>query len=147
MATATDTITSYSKKDVQGRNGKFTMTMFQTQSGREYATSKGEIASQAVLLMNQPVEIEHEVVQKGDYTNYYLQGIKTANGAAPVPQADPGPIPANATFPQGDRDAAIAKAVALKAATETIKSLGEPVKDPAQVVALSEFYLTWLKGE
>ncbi len=152
MATAVDTITSYAKKDVQGRNGKFTMTMFQTQSGREYATSKGEIASQAVLLMNQPVEIEHEVVQKGDYTNYYLQGVKTVNGAAPVPQTDPGPSVA----PQSDREDAIARAVALKAAVDTLPSLADIIKDdayagkvrdPAEVLALAEFYLTWLKGE
>ncbi len=148
MATAVDTITSYSKKDVTTRYGQKTVTAFHTVAGKEYSTFKGEIASQAVLLMNQPVEIEYETQQKGEYTNNYLLGVKTVGGATPVPQADPGPTPEPVTSPyQAHKDEAIARAVALKAAVDTLPSLGEPTKDPASVIALAEFYLTWLKGE
>ncbi len=147
MASTIDTITSYAKKDVQGKFGPSTLTTFQTASGREYATFKGEIASQANLLIGVPNSvIEYDEVKKGDYTNYYLTGAKAGDGqtANTTPAT---PIPANATFPVGDREAAIARAVALKAAVDTLPSLGEPTKDPASVIALADFYLTWLKGE
>ncbi len=153
MATAVDTITSYAKKDVQGKFGPSTLTIFQTQSGREYSTFKGEIASQANLLIGVPNSvIEYDEVKKGEYTNYYLTGAKAGDGqTANAVATGPSKIQdvsqhSSGAAPTG-RNEAIARAVALKAAVDTLPSLGEPTKDPASVIALADFYLTWLQGE
>jgi hypothetical protein len=141
LATAVDTITSYAKKDVQGKFGPSTLTIFQTQSGREYSTFKGEIASQANLLIGVPNSvIEYDEVRKGEYTNYYLTGAKAGDGQTA------NAAPAAATVAPSSKDEAIARAVALKAAVDTLPSLGEPTKDPASVIALADFYLTWLQA-
>ncbi len=147
MATAVDTITSYAKKDIQTKSGKpGTLTIFQTASGREYSTFKGEIASQANLLIGVPNSvIEYDEVKKGEYTNYYLTGAKAGAGQT---ANDPAYVATLAPATPGlAKDEAIARAVALKAAVDTLPSLGEPTKDPASVIALADFYLGWLKGE
>ena len=170
MPTVVDTITKYSSKDVQGKYGPSKLTTFYTQSGLELTTFKAEIASQANMLMNQPVKIEYEQVQKGEYTNYYLQSVEPASaanmlmnqqsvepddGIAPLAENNVTPItsapshPSNidqTDFVPSSKDHQIARAVALKAAVDTLPVLEDKsfTSDPAKILALAEFYYEWL---
>jgi hypothetical protein len=121
--------------------------------------------------MNQPllIEAESKPSRDGRFTNHNLLSF-TTNGAVP-PQVPPVPLQAPWPYvgppepvsvapvaPQtvspaaahwaSDPDPkahAIAKAVALKAAVDTLPSLEGKLSDPNQVLAIAEAWLAWLE--
>jgi hypothetical protein len=48
---------------------------FSASDGHTYATKKKEIASKAGKFENRPAKVLYNIVQKGQYTNYYLEDI------------------------------------------------------------------------
>ena len=68
--------------------------------GQTYVTFDAALAGQVNALVGQPVIAQVEVSQNGQYTNYNLRAIRSANGA-PVAVA-PAPVPV-APAPQGGR--------------------------------------------
>ncbi len=56
---------------------------------KEYATKKADIGEQAKTLMmqSQPAVLTFTEVQKGDYTNRYLDGVRPGHNGQPAPAA------------------------------------------------------------
>jgi hypothetical protein len=109
--------------------------------------------------MNQPllIEAESKPSRDGRFTNHNLLSFTTNGAAAPVAaQPAPGlfgaPQPASVapvapqTYDSDPKAHAIAKAVALKAAVDTLPSLEAKLSDPNQVLAIAEAWLTWLEA-
>lgn len=129
-------------KAVNGKTTPTGKTVYEIEfsDGKTYATFKQDVAVEARAAIGSSVTAEVSEQQKGQYTNYYWNGItaKTAD-PAPVVQWIPGQIQAPAP---SDKDAQIARAVALKAAVDLVAN-GTPSPELVlEVAAQLEPYLT-----
>lgn len=84
----TTTFVSHNPKQVNGKNGQYTMHEFVDVNGLEFATSKTPIANQIYAALNSPIGIEYDEKQNGQYTNRYITNVLGAGapaaGAAPT---------------------------------------------------------------
>lgn len=126
----------YTKFDVQFSDGK------------AYVTFKPEIATKASQLQGQPVTVRINVKQDGNFTNYYLEDVAPEGQLAPLTPEQYTPVqivPQNNTGGGMDnKDTAIRKAVALKAAVDLISG-GSAQIDELEV--LTDRCERILKGE
>lgn len=126
------------------QSGKpYVKNLFTGADGREYTTFRPEVAQQAVPLLNQPVMVTYEVKQRGQFTNYDLEAVASANGPAAAPVAQPAPsapAPAPVVF-GGSKDDQIARSVAIKLAAETVE---QPLENLAQLFAFSDMVARWI---
>ena len=134
MATKTTTLSKVGAFDGVNKNGKpYVRSVFKDAEGVEWTTFKGEIASQAEALLGQPVELEVEETQNGQYVNRNLVSVKAhQNGNTPATVATPDVaqvtqaeyVPPAVTTGPSAKDRQIAKAVALKLSQEAFVSQG-----------------------
>lgn len=138
---------------VSGRPTKSNRTIYDIafSDGNKWTTFDGEVAQKANALVGQTVSARVEVSQKGQYTNYNIldiapQGqLPPAAFPAPSGTAVPLPVPATPTaaipIVQGDpeKDARIAKGVAVKVAAQVVAGLFAGAGPEATQEALDTF--------
>lgn len=58
---------------------------FKTDDGQKFQTFDGDLASQVVAYLNQPVELEYQPQERGQYVNNEIKSVAPlSNGAAPA---------------------------------------------------------------
>lgn len=138
---------------VQGRSTRTNKTIYDVafSDGNKYTTFDGDLAQKANSLIGQAVSARVEISQNGQYTNYNLKDVapqgKLAPTAMPLPGGSPIPMAAPSvsapTIPmvQGDpqKDARIAKGVAVKVAAEITSGLFQGAGPEAVSEALEVF--------
>lgn len=139
---------------VQGRPINSGKTIYEIAfgDGNTYVTFKGQLAEKANALKGQQASARVTVKQKGDFTNYYLDDIAPQGSLAPIAMPVAGgtaiTMHQNASVPQGipmaaagdpEKDARIAKAVAVKAAVEFVGALFQGAGPEALSEALEAF--------
>lgn len=97
------TLVGYEPRQVEGRNGTFTIHKFKSNDGTVFDTKKLEVSNAAHALMNQPVILTYTETQNGQWTNRTLEGVQTAfGGTTAAPSAAPSPQPQVSVAPTGD---------------------------------------------
>lgn len=147
-----DTISEVRTKEL---NDGRTLYLIHDSQGTEYSTTKRELARVAFQARDSGSSVHLDFVRKTNdrgFTNQYLNEISeipdsAARGNEPDRQppglfdsAEPEPR-AN---PQAEKDLAIARAVALKAAVDTMPLLPESERSVSNIVTAAEFYTDWL---
>lgn len=147
MPEVTVTLNDVDSRDVKVRGEDATVYSFKASDGRKYDTFKREIAVPGSQLRGRLVVIDFDEVQKGDYTNYKLKGIKLADAG----EAGGGGFAATANLGTSDdiprasdKDTSIARAVALKAAVETAVGLQLMDADSDSILGIADVYAGWL---
>lgn len=116
------------KKD-QTKNGK---DIYKVKiDGKTYTTFDERVAKDAFARKGQKVVADVEVKQSGEFTNYNLKGVTAAAEQAQIPSV------------AGEREDAIARAVALKAAVDFQAGKGSV----ADVKLAADEFLAWLTGQ
>ena len=126
MSQITAVIESVTKKDLDGGKTVYTVTA----DGKKYTTFKSDVATAAKALQGQTAEIARESKQKGEYTNWYINGARPVQAAAVIPNTP------------DDKAESIARAVALKAAVDFQAGKGSV----ADVKLAANEFLAWLTG-
>jgi len=124
-----------------GANGPWTRSDFESAEGLKLSTFKGEIASVARALLNQPVEVEYSEKQNGEYVNRTLLSVKPAEGSTPVPQS--APQPAYTPSPKGEfrTPAQIIRTSALESAVQSFYAAqADPVGDQVGLLEVAVTY-------
>lgn len=133
MQQVTTTLRQVATFNGTSARGPWLKTVFTDDQGLEFATFKGEIASQASQLLNVPVVVSYTEKQNGQYTNRTLEAIQAVGGAAPAPAAQPAPgivtqyTPSAASAPESDRQLRIMRQSALERAIMSFVADGEPI--------------------
>lgn len=136
---------------VEGKStSKGTVYEIKIKDGETYSTWDQAVATEARNAVGSVVTADVAVKQNGKYTNRYWNGFTPAAGAhSNATQTTPtvsAPIPQQPASTPSDKDAQIARAVALKAAVDMANGglLGEPT--PALVVATAQQFEPYLLG-
>lgn len=101
--------------------------------GKRFSTFKAPLGKQAAELRGQTAKIEYSAVQKGEFTNYYLEGVEAAQMTAQqlagleayAPGADGAVFKGNGVVhtisaKQDDKSAQINRSVAFKGAVDLV---------------------------
>lgn len=152
MPEVTVTLEDVESKDVNTKRGLGTVYRLKASDGRTYTTFDREIAKTAAELRGKTVVFDYVQSQNGDFTNYNLNGVKAGTGIPEVANTDNFATQPVTGFHTGDsvtsKDTSIARAVALKAAVETV--VGSDAYDTAGVppddtiINIANIYAEWL---
>ena len=90
--------------------------------GKRFSTFKAPLGKQAAELRGQTAKIEYSAVQKGEFTNYYLEGVEGVASAEIAPVViEAGAVTHNITpRTQDDKSAQINRSVAFKGAVDLV---------------------------
>lgn len=134
-----------------GPSGKpWTRTDFELGTGVKVQTFKGEVASVARALVGQPVEVEYEETQNGQYTNRTLLSVSAiANGDHATPAtANPSPDSSNnhtlstQTVAEPERQLRIMRQSALDRALTAFGIAGQdPIEHQSELFDLARVYV------
>jgi hypothetical protein len=162
-------IQAVESKDINTSKGPGTLFLVKDVLGVEYSTFDKELAVQAAALKghNATIGFELSTTVKPNrqgvdttYTNRYLKSLSAAGEQAfdstpppYVPVASQGSTVASGASTsiivsqptQTDREEAIQRAVAIKAAVDSI--VGLELNDWGSVTSLADYYRAWLNGE
>jgi hypothetical protein len=125
-----------------GSNGPWTRSDFESAEGLKLSTFKGEVASVARALLNQPVEVEYSEKQNGEYVNRTLLSVKPAEGAA-GPNPEYNAQAAKAYTPKGEfrTPAQIIRTSALESAVQSFYAAqADPVGDQVGLLEVAVTY-------
>lgn len=84
--------------------------------GKRFSTFKAPLGKQAAELRGQTAKIEYSAVQKGEFTNYYLEGVEATDSVV----IEVGAVSHNITPKQDDKSAQINRSVAFKGAVDLV---------------------------
>jgi hypothetical protein len=143
-------ISEVNSKDVNTSRGTSTVYNIKSSEGKEFSTFKKDLGQAAGKLRGQWATVEYQEVQKGKYTNYYLDAVRaseprelalnptasyvdteTTGGLTEAPGTTPGLIHPTITPAQAvshnftykdDKSAQINRSVAFKAAVGLVTS-------------------------
>ena len=76
MATVATTINAVFTNKRTSAKGPFNSYDVKTSAGKKFQTTKDELGQKAEQLKGQPVTIEYEETQRGEYTNYTIKSIE-----------------------------------------------------------------------
>lgn len=88
-------ITGVTSKVVNRKSDNRPITIYEITDANntKWTTSRRELANEANRLINTNVTVQGRQEQKGNFMNYYLEDLRSKNGAAPVMQPQPTPSP------------------------------------------------------
>lgn len=120
------TLQSHESKSGNGPRGPWTLNIFQTSSGLKVQTFDKAIASAALDLLGERVEMTYTEEKRGEFTNYTLTSISPApEGAA----EDSAPAGTKAAFDTAKQEV-INRSAGLSRAIEAYATSGlEPLSD------------------
>lgn len=152
------TITSHEPKQIEGRNGSFTMHLFKTADGGRLQTTKGEKANELYGLAftdgqpnNAPVTVTYEESQRGRYTNFDI--VSSVAGHVPgaatsLPKSSSGGGGGRGGYTPKDQ-AVINRSAALSRAIETVAAgivSIEELGGSAGLFKLADSYVKYIEG-
>ncbi|HEY6018839.1 MAG TPA: hypothetical protein VIY48_02810 [Candidatus Paceibacterota bacterium] len=146
-----------SRQGVSQRTQKpYTVFEVKTTDGKKYSTFKAPLGQMAGALRGQAVVIQYSEQERNGYTNYTLEGIQPSQ-SQPVETGQQGVVvqagpvshnlTATASYSTSSKDESIARAVALKAAVDTVTGLQIVDANSSVVLAVADVYRAWLLGE
>lgn len=120
MPLAQVTFVSHEPKELNGKNGKFTLHKFKTPDGTSYDTSKSDIANAAYAFAfntdgsptNTLLAVTFDAIQNGEYVNNRMTAVTTAGVGAMAPGVLPSGAPVAPATPQPQVPAQVAPAPA-----------------------------------
>lgn len=131
---ATTVLTGHETKSGVNSKGTWMMNLFTAQDGEEYQTFNVAIASQALALMGQTVDIAYEEQIRGNFTNKVITTITASAQSAPPPPTVAQTVVLTEIKPV-DRNAGIARAI------ETFGVAGEdPLANQEELFELADIY-------
>jgi hypothetical protein len=83
----TTIVRAFEPKAGKSAKGDWVRCDFEFEGGLKASTFNGGVASAATALVGQPVEIEYEEKQNGEYTNRTLLKVSAVNGNGAAPTA------------------------------------------------------------
>lgn len=142
MPTDVTTLVSHDQKSGTNKKGIWTLNKFTAADDRQYDTFDKEIASKALGLLGQAVEVSYEERQNGDFTNYTLTDVglhgNGAQAAAPVTVSRPA---------VDDRQTMIMRQSGLERAILSFAASNiDPVENQAELLELSDQYIDYFIG-
>lgn len=140
MPTVKTNLVSYNIRDVNTRYGEKKVTEFVGIDGTKYSTWKAELASQVKTMLNQPVIVDYTVQKRGDFENFYIDGVYPESEAEELGIETP--VTTVGSEVLDSKSLQINRAVALKAAVATPLNF----KDPQEVIALAKVYEGYLNA-
>src|SRR3990167_7439492 len=135
---ATTVLVHHSTKAGTTAKGTWVLNTFKANDGTEYQTFDAALASQALALMGQPVEIEFTPEERGNFVNNTIVGIAASTQTTPILQQTYTAPPTVAEIKPVDRNAGIARAI------ETFGVAGvDPLENQDALFELADVYATY----
>ena len=161
MLTAQTTLVEHEPKNLNGRNGSYTLHIFKAQDGTRFQTSKAPLANAAFGLLNQPITIGYSQQQRGDWTNNVIEQVEAGHvaiaaaptGGAPTGGAPTAPTSSSSSSSGGgwkkrdpEESAEIMRQNALARALETHVAGLFKAESIGEVIKLADKYVRYYQG-
>lgn len=160
MESITTVLVDHDSKSGNGKKGRWVLNLFEAENGDSFQTFDRAIASEALDLLDQEVEIEYEEEQNGDFTNFVIQSItavgeggskrRTSRKSSSRTNGSRSSSRSNGRSSGGsdtNKQTVINRSAALARAIESfaVASL-DPVEEQAALFELANEYVAYIEG-